>query len=190
MNPIALRHQLLLGLFLASLMATTRGQHFAVLSLPDASMAVFFMAGVWLSRAWAFPALFAVSALIDAVAIGWGGVGGACITPAYALLVPAYGALWAAGRWYAAHHRLAWSTLAPLVAAIVAGGTLAEVFSTGGYYLFSGTFAAPGLEGLIAGVLKYLPGTLTSLAFYLGLAALTYLAFALSQGRRARAVAR
>jgi hypothetical protein len=190
MNPIAPRHQLLLGLFLTALMAATRGQHFAVISAPDASLAVFFLAGVWLRPAWAFPGLFGVSVLIDALAIGRGGVSSACITPAYALLVPAYGALWAAGRWYAGHHRLAWSTLTPLVSAVVVGGTLAEVFSTGGYYLFSGAFAAPTLGGLIADVINYLPATLTHLAFYLGLAALAYLAFALTPGRHQGAAVR
>lgn len=190
MNHIEPRHQFLLGLFLVALMAATRGQHFAVLSLPDASLAVFFLAGVWLRPAWAFPVLFGVSALIDAVAVGWAGVGAACITPAYALLVPAYGALWAAGRWYTARHRLAWSTLAPLAGAVAAGGILSEIFSTGGYYLFSGAFAAPTFQGVIAGVLKYLPATLIHLAFYVGLAAAAYLAFALHRDGRAGAAAR
>lgn len=188
MNSIAPRHQLLLGLALAALMAATRGQHFAVLSLPDASLAVFFLAGVWLRPAWAFPALFAVSTLIDAAAVGWAGVGAACITPAYAMLVPADGALWAAGRWYAGPHRRAWSTLAPLIGAAALGGTLSEVFSTGGYYLFSGAFAAPSMEGLVAGVLRYLPATLTHLAFYLGVAVLAWLALTQAQGGRSRAV--
>ena len=185
MNTIAPRQQVLLGLLLAALMAATRGQHFAVLSLPDASPAVFFLAGLWLRPTWAFPVLFLVSALIDAVAVGWAGVGSACITPAYALLIPAYGALWAAGRWYAAHHRDAWSTLAPLVGAAAVGGLVFELFATGGYYLFSGAFAAPTVEGVVMGVLKYLPATLAHLALYLGLAALAYLALTLAQVRRA-----
>jgi hypothetical protein len=191
MNPIEPRQQLLLGLLLTALMAATRGQHFAVLSyLPDASLAAFFIAGVWLRPAWVFPALFAASVLIDAVAVGWAGVSAFCITPAYALLIPAYGALWAAGRWYAGHHRLAWSALPRLVAAAVVGGTLGEVFSTGGFYLFSGYFGAPSLAGVVAGVLKYLPATLTHLALYLGLAALAYLALASNNGVRARAATR
>jgi hypothetical protein len=191
MNPIASRHQLLLGLLLAALMAATRGQHFAVLSyLPDASLAVFFIAGVWLSPAWAFPALFGVSALIDAAAVGWGGVGAFCITPAYALLIPAYGVLWAAGRWYAGRHRLAWGTLAALAGAVLVGAALSEVFSTGGFYVFSGVFPAPSLEGVVAGVLKYLPATLTHLALYLGLAGAVYLSLVLAQGARARAATR
>jgi hypothetical protein len=106
------------------------------------------------------------------------------------MLIPAYGALWAAGRWYAGQHRQAWSSLVALVASAAVGATLAEVFSTGGYYLLSGTFAAPTLEGLVAGVLKYLPATLTHLALYLGLAAVAYLAFALTQARGEGAVAR
>jgi hypothetical protein len=191
MNPIEPRQQVLLGLLLTALMAATRGQHFAVLSyLPDASLAAFFIAGVWLRPVWAFPALYAVSALIDAVAVGWAGVSAFCITPAYALLIPAYGALWVAGRWYAGHHRLVWSALPRLAAAAVVGGALSEVFSTGGFYLFSGYFGAPSLEGVVAGVFKYLPATLTHLALYLGLAALAYLGLASNDGVRAGAATR
>jgi hypothetical protein len=191
MNPIGPRQQVLLGLLLTALMAATRGQHFAVLSyLPDASLAAFFVAGVWLRPAWAFPALFGASVLIDAVAVGWAGVSAFCITPAYVLMIPAYGALWAAGRWYAWHHCLAWSALPRLAAAAVVGGTLSEVFSTGGFYLFSGHFGTPSLEGVVAGVFKYLPATLTHLALYLGAAALAYLAIAANQGVRAGAATR
>jgi hypothetical protein len=187
-NP---RQQITIGLILAALMAVTRGQHSALAThLPDASLAVFFLAGVYLRPAWAFPALFALGALIDTVAVAWGGVSGFCITPAYALLVPAYGALWVAGRWYAGQHRQAWSTLIPLVAAVLVGATLSEVFSTGGFYLFSGAFSNPSLEGLGMGIVKYLPTTLANLALYLGLAALVHLGLSLLQPGRAGTVAR
>jgi hypothetical protein len=191
MYPMTQRQQISLGLILAALMAVTRGQHAAMAThLPDASLAVFFLAGVYLRPAWAFPALFGLAALIDTVAVTWGGVGAFCITGAYAALIPAYGALWAAGRWYAGRHRQTWSTLVPLAGAVLVGAVASEVFSTGGFYLFSGVFPAPTLEGLALGVAKYLPVSLGNLALYLGLAALTHLAFTLAQPVRAGTVQR
>jgi len=191
MNPMTARQQVSLGLILAALMAVTRGQHVALAThLPDASLAVFFLAGVYLRPVWVFPALFGLAALIDTVAVTWGGVGAFCITGAYAALIPAYGALWAAGRWYAGRHRQAWSSLIPLTGAVLLGALVSEVCSTGGFYLFSGVFPDPTLEGLALGVAKYLPASLGSLALYLGLAALTHVAVSLVQPMRAGAAHR
>ena len=186
MTPMTPHQQISLGLILAALMAVTRGQHAALAThLPDASLAVFFLAGVYLRPVWAFPALFGLATLIDTIAVTWGGVGAFCITGAYAALIPAYGVLWAAGRWYAGRHRQAWSTLVTLVGAVLVGAGLSEVCSTGGFYFFSGVFPDPTLEGLLMGVAKYLPVSLGNLALYLGLAVLTHLAFTLVQPARA-----
>jgi hypothetical protein len=171
------RFRLLIGMGLGALMAATRGQQFAPLGqhLPDASLAVFFLAGFYLPRSWGFVALFAFATLIDLTAIGWGGVSGYCLTPAYWLLVPAYGALWAAGCWYAGRHRVSISTLPVLGAALLAGGMAAELFASGGFYLFSGRFADVSLVGFAHSLVDYLPGTLLALLLYVGLAALVHL---------------
>jgi hypothetical protein len=144
------RSRMLIGLALAALMAATRGQQFAPLGqhLPDASLAAFFLAGFYLRSAWGFGALFAFATLIDLTAIGWGGVSGYCLTPAYWLLVPAYGSVWAVGRWYAGRHRESAATLPVLGAALLVGGLAAELFASGGFYLLSGRFAEVSLVGL------------------------------------------
>jgi len=145
MNPMTARQQVSLGLILAALMAVTRGQHVALAThLPDASLAVFFLAGVYLRPVWVFPALFGLAALIDTVAVTWGGVGAFCITGAYAALIPAYGALWAVGRWYAGRHRQAWSSLIPLT-----GATL-PLIAQGGSSLLAKTMLFAILIGLSA----------------------------------------
>jgi hypothetical protein len=175
MQAISSRNQLFIGLGLAALMALTRSHHFAGLHhLPEASWAVFFLAGVYLSRAWAFPALCLGAAAVDYVSIAYGGTSGFCVTPAYAMLVPAYGALWLAGRWYAEHHRDAITTLLPLVGSVLVGAVLAELFSSGGFYLFSGYFAAPSLAEFAARVALYFPAYLGALALYVGIAALAH----------------
>lgn len=176
------RSRLLLGLALAALMAATRGQQFAPLGqhLPDASLAVFFLAGFYLrGRApggiGVFAALFALATAIDLAAIGWGGVSSYCLTPAYWMLVPAYGAAFGIGRWYAGRHEDAVSTLPLLAGALLTAGLLAELFASGGFYLFSGRFAEVSAVGFGHSLVDYLPGTLTALFVYVGLAGAVHL---------------
>lgn len=104
-----------------------------------------------------------------------------CISPAYGFLLPAYGALWLAGRWYAktsnkqVRHRFAFSTLLPLAAWVVIGGVVSELFSSGGFYFFSGRFE-PNLAEFGARIARYFPSSLAMLAFYAGIAAIVHAA--------------
>jgi len=168
-----------IGIPLALIKALTRSHHWATLhSLPDVSWAAFFLAGVYLRAFWIAPVLMLGAALADYVAITWGGVSSFCISPAYVALVPAYGALFLAGRIYARHHRLSWSALPWLVGSALAGAVLAELFSGGGFYFFSGRFAEPSLGEFIPRLVKYFPHMLSTMAAYLGLAAVIHVAVA------------
>lgn len=183
MLSLTSRQQLTIGIALALLMALTRSHHWATLNaLPDASWAVFFLAGVYLRALWVAPAMILGAALVDYVAITWGGVSSFCISPAYWLLVPAYGALFLAGRVYASHHRLSWSALPWLMGSVLAGAVLAELFSSGGFYFFSGRFAEPSLGEFIPRLVKYFPSMLSTMAAYLGLAAAIHVAVASLRG--------
>lgn len=183
MLTLSTRHQILVGLVLVAALTLTRGQHFATLhSLPGASWAVFFLAGVYLRPAWALPALLALTWFLDFAAFTWGGASGFCLTPAYAFLLPAYGSLWLAGRWYAARYRFAWATFALLAAAVIAGAAVCQLFSSGGFYFFSGRFAEPTLAEFGERLAKYLPSYLGSLAFYVGIAATVHAALVLARG--------
>ncbi len=169
------RHQIVIGLALAAVLTLTRGQHFATLhNLPGASWAVLFLAGVYLRPWWALPALLALTWFLDFVAFTWGGASGFCLTPAYVFLLPGYASLWLAGRWYAARYRFAWATIAPLAASAVAGAAVCQLFSSGGFYFFSGRFAEPTLIEFGARLAKYFPPYLGSLAFYVGIAAVVH----------------
>lgn len=175
------RRQLALGLILALLMAVTRSHHWATLhALPDATWAIFFLAGLYLRPLWAVPALMLEAALVDYLAIAVGGVSDFCVSPAYGFLIPAYAALFLAGRVYgrlrARHHRLSWSSLPWLLGCALAGAGLAELFSSGGFYFFSGRFAEPTLAEFMPRLVKYFPVMLSSLALYLGLSALVHVA--------------
>ncbi|PSL12215.1 hypothetical protein CLV44_11949 [Marinobacterium halophilum] len=175
MMKLAQRDQLLVGLGLIILLALTRGQHFASVDhLPSASWAVFFLAGVFLRPLWSFPLLFLEAVLLDVSYYGWSGAAAHCITPAYALLVPAYASLWYAGRVYAGLHRDHLSTLGPLLLTLLAGAFVCNLFSSGGYYFFSGNFEATSLAGLWGRIEQFLPSKLVPLLGYTGLAAMLY----------------
>ncbi|MBA2591002.1 MAG: hypothetical protein M3495_09550 [Pseudomonadota bacterium] len=177
MNDKTDRRTALIALALVLCMAATRSDHFAgELHLPDASAAVFFLAGVYLRPMWIAAALLVEAALIDYAAIAFGGVSSFCISPAYGFLLPAYGALWLAGRWYAVRHRFAFSTLLPLAASVVIGGLVSELFSSGGFYFFSGRFE-PNLAELGARIARDFPSSLATLAFYVAVAAIVHVAF-------------
>jgi hypothetical protein len=127
------------------------------------------------------------AALVDYVAITWGGVDSFCISPAYWLLVLAYGALFLAGRVYAHHHRLSWSALPWLLGSAMAGAMLAELFSSGGFYFLSGQIAEPSLGEFIPSLVKYFPLDLSTMAAFVGLAAVIHVAAVSLRGNAQRA---
>lgn len=170
--------QLAVGTLLFVLLAVTRGHHFPTLThlLPSASWAVFFLAGVYLRPAWTLPALLGVAGLLDYAAIAWGGVSDFCVSPAYAALLPAYGALWLAGRWNASRHRSNPATLLALGTAVLVGTAVCELLSSGGFYFFSGRFTAPTLLGYAERLVVYLPRSLQAVLFWVVVAALAHVA--------------
>jgi len=177
-NP---RPPLAIGLTLALLLAATRSHHFATaLHLPDASWAVFFLAGFYLRPVWTFPALVALAGVSDYVTIAWFGVSDFCVSPAYGLLLPAYGVLWVAGRWYAGRYRFALSTLIPLAGSVVIGAAVCEIISSGGFYFFSGRFVETSLVELGLRLAKYFPPSMVSLALWMGIAIVAHIVFTLA----------
>lgn len=181
MLTLSTRNQIWIGLVLVLFMIITRGHHFASLQniLPGASWAIFFLAGVYLRSAWPLLGFFALSWWLDFAAYTWGGTSGFCLTPAYIFLLPAYTSLWLAGRWYAKQHQLAWRTLMPLSLSIIVGLTLCELFSSGGFYFFSGRFEETTLLEFSERLTRFFPMYIESFLFYAGIAIVTHAAFAL-----------
>jgi hypothetical protein len=181
------RKQFTIGGLLALIVAVTQGHHFAtVVNLPPATWTAFFLAGFYVRRATMFFALLAEVVLIDYFAITVGGVSSFCVSPAYAFLLPSYGALWFCGRWYANRHQFNFTTLPALVGSLAVGVTLAEVFSSGGFYFFSGRFAETSLAEFGSRLMMYFPQTLQSFAFWVGVAVIVHVAFALTMGNTKR----
>lgn len=177
---LSARKQAAIGIALAALLIATRGHHFVTVKqvLPSASWAVFFLAGFYLRPAWVLAGLLGIAGLVDYAAIGWGGVSDFCVSPAYAALIPAYGALWLAGRWYAERYTFKVVTLIPLAAAALVGIAVCEVISSGSFYFFSGRFPEPTLAEFGARLLKYGTHYLSTTAFWIGVAAVVHVAIA------------
>lgn len=182
MLTLSTRNQITIGIVLALFMVVTRGHHFASLQnlLPGASWAIFFLAGVYLRSIWPLLAFFALSWWLDLAAFTWGGASDYCLTPAYFFLLPAYTSLWLSGRWYALQHQFAWRTFIPLSISIIAGLVLCELLSSGGFYFFSGRFEETTFIELSERLIKFFPMYIESFLFYVGIALITHVAFALT----------
>lgn len=172
MLTLKLRNQVLIGVSLVVLMVVTRGHYAAPLfHLQDASWTVFFLAGIYLRPRWVFLMLCSVAVLVDWIAISRGGVSSFCVTPAYAMLLPAFVSLWLGGRWYAKQHQDTATSLLLLIVIAVTSVLIAELLASGGFYFFGGRFTQPTLLGFGQRLLIYFPHTLSSLGLYLGIAA-------------------
>ncbi len=170
---LSARMQFIIAIILALLMVLTRSQHFSDLhNLPGASWAVFFLAGVYIKSRWGLAGFLSLAFLLDLSAY-WNGVNSSCFTSAYVMLLPAYASLWLAGRWYAKQHNLSFTSLLLLSGAVLVGTLSCELFSSGGYYLFSGKFE-PSLSEFAGRLVTYYPSYLGSAAFYVTLTALIH----------------
>lgn len=175
------QQQILIGCGLALLMALTRGLPIPGFELlPGASWAVFLLAGFYLRSILALPALLALAVLIDGIAVGWAGVAAYCLTPVYAMLAPAYAALWLAGRWFAGHYEWAWRDLPRLAVAVFAGAAVCELISSGSFYWLSGQFETANLVEFQARELVYFPAYLAAMTFWVGFAIFLHVAWQLS----------
>ena len=142
-----------IGIFLALalVMSATRLHHFD--ALPDASWAVFFLAGFWLrgSVRWAFPILMALAVLVDFFVITHAGINffdHYCVSAAYWMLAPAYLSLWLGGSWLAQHQRgLGLRTLGLAIAALLVSEFVCYLLTNGSYYWMSATVPLPRSMG-------------------------------------------
>jgi len=127
---------------LAVLMAATRFHHFgSPFSLPDASLAVFFMGGLYLGGLAPFGLLLAEACAIDYAAIAYAGVSDYCISPAYVFLIPTYAVLWMAGRQVQRPGFFEKNAALGAVFLLIVSTSLAFVISNGSFYLFSDPFS-------------------------------------------------
>ena len=169
------QHSMLIGLSLAVLMAATRMHHFgSALHLPDASLAVFLLAGFFIASPLLFAGLLLEAGALDYVAITHLGVSDWCVTPAYWFLVPTYAVLWFAGRHYARIHRHSLRSLGVFAGLSVAALSVVFLISNGAFYWLSGRYPDTGMAEYAARVAQYYPQYLAGGLLYLGCAVALY----------------
>ena len=170
MNTSQITKQLIIAGAITFFMVLTRGSHVLTsVSLPDASLVLFLLGGMYLgsgvkSRAAWFAGFFVLASVIDFGAAALDPVQGFCLTNGYWGLIPSYAAMWLGGLWLANRKdafEIKSYTLVSLLTTFVA-----FVISTQTYYLFSGRFPANGLIESIQHGWEYLPSWMGFSAMY------------------------
>jgi hypothetical protein len=149
-----------LALPLIALMALTRVHHFGdAFSLPDASLAVFFFAGLGFARRWwLFGLLLLEAAIIDYVAITQFNVSSFCVASvSYGFLIPTYAVMWFAGSYCVKFKNLAVSEMGVSIVIFALATSAAFFISDTSFYLLSGRPAELLWAQYIDGVMQYYP---------------------------------
>lgn len=180
-----------LGIFalLALVMTGTRVNHFGL--IPDASWAVFFIAGFYLSASlrWAFPTLMVLAVAVDYAVITGAGQNfwsHYCVSPGYWLLLPAHASLWLGGSLLARlQPTLSLRGLAMLASILVSSVAICHAFAQGGFYWLSDSVANPSVAGWLQNYSDWLLPYLQTSVLYVAIAtALHALALALHAQHR------
>jgi hypothetical protein len=176
---------------LAALMAVTRFNHFgSAIALPDASLAIFFLGGLFLARftrssAVAFIVLILEAGLIDYYATSVQGVSDWCMTNAYWFLIPTYGSLWFVGRWFALRHTMEGKGLMGLMLAAWAANSFAFIFSNVTFYLFSGRYEEMSAVEYTSRVAQYYTSYVSVALLYIACAVALRMAIDIASKQRA-----
>lgn len=166
---------------LVLLMAATRFNHFgSSVSFPDASLAVFLLAGFFLARytllsLMAFIFLLLEAGGIDYYAINVAGVSDWCVTPAYWFLIPTYASMWFGGRWFATRQQNTLSSLAMFGSVSWLATTAAFLISNGSFFLLSGRYAEMNITEYTGRIAQYYLPYVAGSLMYLAMAAVIYI---------------
>ena len=189
MTTMNLRQQILVFLGLAALMLATRFHHFgSALHMPDASLAIFFVAGFYLRRVAFFALLGAEAVLIDYVAVNYAGVSSWCITPAYGALALSYVVAWAGGYWVSRNAALNTAFALRLALSAFAATSAGFLLANGAFYWLSGRIVDPNWSGYWSHMTLYFASFVGAACAYIAAAALLEGAVLLAERRPHAAV--
>jgi hypothetical protein len=161
-------HETLFLIILSLVLILTRGSHITTFySLPDASLALFLVGGIYLKNIRFFLALFLLGLVIDFGASAFDPKLGFCLTNGYWGLIPAYGVLWLSG--YFLHHKKLIPKLSIFISIVSIAIILAFIISTQTYYMFSGRFGNPSFFESVFHGWEYLPQYFLSSFAYIGI---------------------
>lgn len=176
---------------LAVMMAATRFNHFgSAISLPDASIAIFFLGGLYFARLGrvsiaAFVALILEAGMVDYYATSVQGVSDWCMTPAYWFLVPTYASLWLIGRWFVLRQSMGGRGLIGFALTAWAACSFAFVFSNATFYMFSEYFSGMSAVEYASRVSQYYGSYASAGLFYIACAVGIQMIFGITGKKRA-----
>ena len=173
MTKLPYSKQTIIAIVIAFFMLLTRGSHtLTPFSLPDASVVLFLLGGLYLRRSTWFVAFFVLATIIDFGAAALDPIQGFCLTNGYWGLIPAYGVMWLGGLYLTSLAKqkdvfaASLNAIAPYALVSMLTTFIAFVISTQTYYLFSGRFPAQGLIESLKHGWEYLPGWMGFSAMY------------------------
>lgn len=148
-----------LTLPLIALMLLTRFHHFGdAFSLPDASLAVFFLAGLGFARRWwLLGFLMLEAAVIDYVAITHFNVSSFCVSAAYIFLIPTYAVMWFAGSYCTKFKTLTANEILLSIGVMALASSVAFLISNGSFYLLSGRYPDLSWAQYTSRMMQYYP---------------------------------
>lgn len=167
------KNNCILGSLIILMLATRFHHEGTAFALPDASLAVFFLAGKYLSRLRHYLCLLLLVFLVDFIAIASLGVSDFCFSAAYIFLVPTYGVMWLAGQRYQYSHSMSLLSYGiKFGLALVFSASLAFLISNLSFYWFSGKVISVELIDYAQWLTEqYFPYIVSTLAYaLLGLA--------------------
>lgn len=154
---------------LTLLMLATRTHHFATFNqLPSASIAIFFLAGMYLRSIKSFWFFYILSIAIDLASSYFRGSLGDCLTASYPALAFSYAAMFAAG-FYGRPDWLKQSAIINIVRVALVlfiASSVAFFISNGSYYTLSGKFPDLSWAEYGARVDKYYFRSISNPIFY------------------------
>ncbi|ARD45310.1 hypothetical protein [Colwellia sp. PAMC 21821] len=154
---------------LTLLMLATRTHHFASFNhLPSASIAIFFLAGMYLRNIKAFWFFYILTLTVDLASSYYRGQFGDCITTSYPALVLSYAAMFTAGYYTRPNwQHNAWQTnIVKVALALFIASSIAFFISNGSYYAFSGKFPELSWAEYATRVDKYFFKSISNPIFY------------------------
>jgi hypothetical protein len=160
--------ELFLTLAISFLMVITRGNHVTTFyALPDASLVLFLIGGIYLKSIRFFIALFLLALFIDFGASALDPKLGFCLTKGYWGLIPAYASLWICG--YFLNKQKYLQKLPIFIPYVSVAVVVAFLISTQTYYLFSERYGNPSFFESVLHGWEYLPQYFLSSFAYIGI---------------------
>lgn len=162
----AWRTKIILAAAIAFFMLLTRGSHVLTsVSLPDASLALLLIGGLYLRKATWFVLFAVLATVIDFSAAAIDSIQAFCLTDGYWGMLPTYAVMWLAGVWLGKQANS--MDVVQFTGASVASTLAAFVISTQTYYVFSGRFPDAGIIESMQHGWEYLPSYLGFTMMYL-----------------------